>query len=89
MPPVGEPPPPPAVDPGGLLTTEHFTLQTARSATISDSTGRSALDLKHGFERGGRTPSGVGPDDLRRLELVAGELAAGRIDHRFELPEVR
>jgi hypothetical protein len=25
------------------LTTEHFTLQTARSATIADSNGRSAL----------------------------------------------
>ena len=27
------------------LTTEHFTLQTARSATIADSNGRSALYL--------------------------------------------
>jgi hypothetical protein len=36
------------IDPPGLLqalTTEHFTLQTARSATIADSNGRSALYL--------------------------------------------
>lgn len=47
--PVGQAPPPP--EPGGpdrlltALTTEHFTLQTARSATISDSAGRSTLFL--------------------------------------------
>jgi hypothetical protein len=40
--------PAPAIGPPGLLqalTTEHFTLQTARSATIADSNGRSALYL--------------------------------------------
>lgn len=45
---VPQPPPPPIADPAALLaalTTEHFTLQTARNATISDSTGRSALYL--------------------------------------------
>lgn len=30
---------------GPLITTEHFTLQTARSATISDANGRSSLFL--------------------------------------------
>jgi hypothetical protein len=38
----------PAIGPQGLLqalTTEHFTLQTARSATIADSNGRSTLYL--------------------------------------------
>jgi hypothetical protein len=45
------PPQPPSEDPERqrqllqALTTEHFTLQTARSATIADSNGRSALYL--------------------------------------------
>jgi hypothetical protein len=45
------PPQPPSEDPEPqrqllqALTTEHFTLQTARSATIADSNGRSALYL--------------------------------------------
>jgi hypothetical protein len=34
------------------LTTEHFTLQTARSATITDSNGRSALYLSRGNQMG-------------------------------------
>jgi hypothetical protein len=40
--------PAPTIGPQGLLqalTTEHFTLQTARAATITDSNGRSALYL--------------------------------------------
>jgi hypothetical protein len=47
----------PAIGPQGApqaLTTEHVTLQTARSATIADSSGRSALYLSTVSGAGGR-----------------------------------
>lgn len=42
---IGEPPPDPRPVAVTVLTTEHFTLQGARAATISESTGRASMFL--------------------------------------------
>ena len=55
------------------LTTEHFTLQTARAVTVSDSNGRTALYL------------GSLSSSLVALALVAQQSALGRVFWAFAL----